>query len=293
MADIYLERDIPKIGRVTFEQRESGYRAYKFAGLCEFCMGFGYVNAKGAKQDCVCEGGYAKAKRVPSVTTMLGKLFPFDAIRWAENIAARDTLILARQGELNNVDPEEAGQAIRDHGLGVERARQEGANRGTSLHDALEDYLRTGSPPNPITFPEDRRGYVKGLAGFLSAVNLEPEHIERMVVHPRRMYAGRMDIWGRVDGALEVVDLKSSAKRFVPPKHVWQLRLYAAAEVACGEPCPVNVRVVVLGEDGRWDQHVRPVNLDAVEKLFDWYAVHQPEVSACDARARRMKKEAA
>lgn len=148
----------------------------------------------------------------PSVTTVL------DATKSPEDRAG-----LARWRE--SVGEEEA-----------ERIRLAAAERGSALHQEIEDACLFGTISSPSPWLESIRGEVEEYVASVSRLS------ERVVWHPQYRYAGTLDGAGLVDGRLVLWDWKSylpsNPEKQAKPRgkraehvrdHLLQCRAYAKA----------------------------------------------------------------
>ena len=115
---------------------------------------------------------------------------------------------------------------------GADYVTQRGAERGSTLHNAIEAYLceqadSRAIPPRIKEFLDTRLGELLG--------------VEVPLIHRTLPYAGTADLVGYVDGVLRVVDWKTSTK---PPtwqsvaKYDVQIAAYAHALESWGLPRP-------------------------------------------------------
>ncbi|MDI6788418.1 MAG: hypothetical protein QME51_08615 [Planctomycetota bacterium] len=93
----------------------------------------------------------------------------------------------------------------------AEKLRDEAADIGTSVHQAIENYLKT---QQPIVFkPEIDERIVKGIQAFQDwekQVNLKIIATEQ-VVYSDNGYAGRFDLLGFINDKITVADWKTSS----------------------------------------------------------------------------------
>jgi hypothetical protein len=113
------------------------------------------------------------------------------------------------------------------HDAGGGNARRD---RGTAIHDALEQYVRTGRLPVDVEMSRNVVGVDLALedAGF----EIVPDYVEAMVVLDAFRIAGRMDMVLRhTDGTLYVGDLKTgSSVNYGQLAWACQLAIYANAD---------------------------------------------------------------
>jgi hypothetical protein len=238
-GDILLRRELPDGGLLEFEERVSGFRAY-------------WYTAAGSKS----------RKRLPSVTTILGAVMPRHALlEWYEARGAAGALILARRGMLKGVEPDDAIETVRLNGLGGKATAGSASNRGRRVHKVLEDYLTTGSVPNPAAFPEEDRGYLRGLIRWILKADPEPVEVERLVCDPKRGFAGRLDVRARVHRMSDefIVDLKTNRRATIYPSACVQVAGYHNADVASGARPALGGLLVAVGPDGSFAEGYAPI----------------------------------
>jgi hypothetical protein len=266
---IRLRREVP-FGLIEFEQDPPGangrqHRAY-------------YVTADGQR------------KRYVSVSTFLGVLAKPALLRWYEEQGAKGALALERSGLLKTVAVEDAVRVLRDHQFGAEAAARAAAQRGTNIHQVLEDYAQTGLVPSPSSLPAEQRGYLRSLLTWILSAErrgLEIEATEQLVALPKLEYAGRYDLRIRLGGEPYLIDLKTNRQGCVWPEHHYQPVAYAMAGQACGEELPQRCVIVAVGPDGyeEMDCQVGPADVKAV---LDCYR----RVNRLDAAVQRARKAA-
>lgn len=189
---------------------------------------------------------------VPSVTGILKVLDKPALIPWAEARGIEGALAAVRTGSMGLDDPNPVS-VVRSLRLGADAARDAGADRGTSLHDALEVYVTTGKVPAFADFPPEDRGYVQALCRWLLAARPEPSAVEVCVGSVLHGFAGRLDMRARIGGRDLVVDLKTNAGGRVYDEPHTQVAAYVGALVECGHPAPDGTLIVALGEDGNYE----------------------------------------
>jgi len=201
-------------------------------------------------------------KEFVRVTDVIHKVMPPYLAPWAEEVGHKAALsIYERDGGLPG-SVEELKQLAREAGLTCEQEKQEGANRGSALHLAIEAMIRTGDIISVEDFDDPEHvKYAQSFAEFM--LDYQPEFLEAeiRVVHPTLGYAGTFDALGRVTarpkgargpdftGKLIVFDFKTNKSKSVYEQHLYQL---AAYELACAE-WNIDVdgsAVVALGPSG-------------------------------------------
>lgn len=144
-------------------------------------------------------------KRVPGVTTLIGKGLPKDALMyWSARTVA----------EYVAQNPDEV-ETLRGLGEGPMIAalkgipwqkRDEAAVRGTDVH-AIAERIVHGEP---IDVPEHLLAHVQGYVDWLDAFKVEPVLTERSVGHRALWYAGRFDLIADMAGSRWMLDVKTS-----------------------------------------------------------------------------------
>jgi hypothetical protein len=235
--DVYLRRELPDGGLIEFEERVTGWRAYWYTAT----------------------GEATKRVRMPSVTTILGKISSSGALLdWYEARGAEAALTLARQGYLDHVAPEHAVETIREAGMGAKDHARSAADRGIRIHSVLERYATSGEVPNPADYAEEDRGYLRGLIRWLMHADPEPVAVERLVVHPEFGYAGRLDLRARVHGGEYVVDLKTNRRAQIYRNACLQAVAYNVADARCGSEPADGELLVAVGPDGTFAEAYSP-----------------------------------
>lgn len=237
-------------------------------------------------------GDDAKPVKLVSVTTALGVLNRPALIRWSEARGAAGALAAVRLGELHpdTHHDDQAIDVVRILGLGADAAKQQAADRGLDVHDALETYCRTSELPSPQDMKIEARPYMRGLARMLAALDPDPIHVERIICHPGLSYAGRMDLLAAIDGRRTLLDLKTSKSgRGFPEAHAQSVG-YAAAEESLGEPWPDRIIVVGVSPNGGFcvDECAAPP--DAFERILGVYRLLAEIRKPLEAAARAAKK---
>lgn len=236
-------------------------------------------------------GPDGKAKKLVSVTTVLGTLEKRALYRWHEARGAEGAIMAVRAGMLNphTCEPSEAVEVVRDLKLGADAAKQQAADRGLDVHGALEHYCETGDLPPVSELVPDARPYLQGLAAWLLKYDPTPVHMERIVCHPTLLYAGRYDLLCEIGGLTALVDLKTSRSGHPYPEAHLQMEGYRAAESACGEPDPAQLVAVGVSPDGMFVHEPCLAPPGAFEDVLQVYRLR----SGLDSAVRKARKEAA
>ena len=145
--------------------------------------------------------------------------------------------------DISTMTPDAITDALKHEHLTVNDHRDQAAARGTGIHKALEDYAAQGIVPAASTFPERDRGYVRGLAKFITTYKPEFDATEVRVLSVEHAYAGTFDLLARIEGRSYLIDLKTS-RWIYPASHFPQLEAYEGARVEAGDDA-TDVRAVL------------------------------------------------
>lgn len=167
---------------------------------------------------------------LPSVTNVIGALNKPALPRWAAKVVAEQAVALA--GSLANLDPAEAIDLLKGSPW---RSSTRAADRGTTIHDRLEQLTLGKEPKGPLT--GEALEFAGGIEAFLKAHTLEPWHTEVTVFGDG--YAGTADYLGLIDGIPVVMDYKTGKGLY--PEVALQLTAlrYADVMVVDGEIKPL------------------------------------------------------
>jgi hypothetical protein len=246
-------------------------------------------------RDFSIHGPHADWHTVPSVTTVQDQVLKKEAlISWAQRVGAGGALALANmkvlrpvrtqggaevlgfydasRGGLIVADEWEVIELLKQHGLTTNDAKDAGAERGTSVHDAFENWQRTGVLPDPSVYPISEQGYVVALQTFLRESEAEPRTSEVMVCSVDDGWAGRYDgdiclpydrtLWthrtekGRGDqqtvftDGLYTVDVKTGKGPYI--EHGEQLEAYEEGRLLCGMEPSLQRCVIHCHENGQY-----------------------------------------
>jgi hypothetical protein len=177
------------------------------------------------------------------VTDVIHKVMPPYLAPWAEEVGHKAALTLYQRDGVLPENLAELKQLVKEAGLTCEHEKNEGADRGSALHLAIEAMIRTGEIISVDDFdnPEHAK-YAQAFGQFMLDYQPEFEEAEIRVVHPRLGYAGTFDAIGRVTarpkgargldltGKRIIFDFKTNKAKSVYEQHLYQL---AAYELAC------------------------------------------------------------
>ncbi len=165
---------------------------------------------------------------------------------------------------------------LTEHKISCNHQRDKAADRGTNVHDALEQWARSNGEffPTPQNFPEEERPYVEGLLQFLDdAAGTKPVLCEVMVGSIEHGFAGRYDLVVEITEPVSLVsktypkreakreeiepgrylvDLKTSSGIY-PTSHFRQLAAYELASVEGGYPKTDGQFVLHVTKDGKYE----------------------------------------
>lgn len=241
-------------------------------------------------------------KDFPSVTTVTGVVpMPFSAGQWSGMKMAcegfielwwrkrdhiRDLLATAETDD-HEIVVADIYEALKTTDHRPDRRLKKAGDRGSLIHQALEDWGESGTVPNPADFEPDDRKLIKGLAKWLG--DNEPEFTEQEVrtASLEHEYVGTFDAKVRFEagewkGKTALLDWKSSkvmdADKFFP-----QLEAYREAEREAGFADVDFCAVVHLPVSGRVRVHP---SVDSFQD-FKVLLAHYRSVQARKARMRK------
>lgn len=217
-------------------------------------------------------------EKLPSVTTVLG-IIEKPGLQWAAaRLTAKGCVDLAQNGGLPQ-DPDQAWNALYRAGLTFRQIWDDKADRGTMSHEDLV-HLAEGRVLRPLgAYKPEERGFIQGVAAFISDLRPEIHESEQMVCSLENGYAGRCDLVCTLgaprfkDGTETpkgrgLVDLKTHEKlprtkpsnRFPEgqlktpyPENFLQLGLYEIARRECGLETTDWQAVLTVDANGDYD----------------------------------------
>lgn len=279
-----IARDLPGGGLLEFEFAPAGYLTKKGDVRRSDWRAYMYTPPGG------------KRVRFTSVTTLLGAIIPKGGLPiWAEARGIEGAVEAVRRGLIDPRDEhQDHVQVVRANRLGADRARDDAAERGVSVHALLEAWSLAGTPPSPQDFQPEDRGYVQALSRWIMKANPEPIAVEQLVCSPEDGYAGRVDLKARIGGEVVLCDLKTAVKGATYSSVHLQMALYGRADEACGgDPCDAR-RVIVLSPYGEFREQECMADASAVDAALAFWHVLGPIDRACESanRAERKAREA-
>ena len=168
-----------------------------------------------------------------------------------------------------------------------DRRLKAAGDRGTLIHEAMENWGVSGEVPNPADFDPEDRVLIKGIAKWLG--DNDPEFLEQEVrtASLKHEYVGTFDAKilfraGEYKGKRALGDWKSS-KSVYPDSFFPQLEAYREAEREAGFPDVDFAAVIHLPVSGCVKVHQSVDSFEDFKVLLDHYR-------SAEARKRRMKK---
>lgn len=200
--------------------------------------------------------------------------------------------------------------------------RDAAADRGTAVHDALEELAQNDAVPDPMAHPESERGHVMSVLKFVAVYRPRFVATEVQVASRTHLFAGRYDLRILVPAvrllplvrghespqadrirelaarralALCLADLKTS-KRIYPETHFPQLSGYELAGVEMGFPATDCQIVLNTNEDGSFDPE-KDVAVswsqpeDFVDLLAAYRAIRRLKAGDPEERLKRAREQ--
>lgn len=170
-------------------------------------------------------------KRVPGVTTLIGKGLPKDALMYwaARTVAEYVTYNPAEVETLRNLGEGPMVAALKNIPW---QKRDEAAVRGTDVHAIAEKVVHG----EEAEVPEHLIGHVQGYVDFLDAFDVRPVLTERSCANRKVWYAGRFDLIADVGAYRWLLDVKTS--KSVYGSTALQVDAYRHAEFYVDDDAP-------------------------------------------------------
>ena len=198
-------------------------------------------------------GYHFNSQRKDRVTSITGTLPKGWAIPWASKLTAE--YAVENWDALSKMTKRERFDLIKG---ATNRKRDDAADRGTVVHNAIESYLGHTAPDPHMTMDECQ--CVASAIEFLTARKSEVLGVEVTVFSELHGYAGTVDLWDSVDGESWLLDWKTSGAIY--PEYGIQLTAYQHAEWAIVDKVEIG-RDKWVGKLIEWGPHVVP-NLGVV-----------------------------
>jgi hypothetical protein len=143
---------------------------------------------------------------VPSVTTILGRLAKNALVQWAADCATEH--MAANMQDTAGVSHETFTKLLEEARKEHIRRRNAAGIKGAALHKYASDCFQQGVLlPNIGDDP-----LCKAFGDWWSKHVIHPIDVERLLMSEKLMYAGRCDFFGRIDGKLGVLDIKTGGE---------------------------------------------------------------------------------
>jgi len=173
--------------------------------------------------------GTSEDRRYYSVTTILKVLNREGLNIWRERRVAAAACRVA--GSLSTRIAEDGVDATIEYLI---TSRSTGADRGTAVHSAIEEYARTGTRP-PVS--AEILPYLDRFDAWAQVWAPKFLALEQAVYSRRYCYAGTLDAIAEIDGTTVLIDWKSHAKPTgVYPDLALQLAAYRYADIITDQP---------------------------------------------------------
>lgn len=209
---------------------------------------------------------------VPSVTTILSMQDKPGLPWWGMKVGVEGMLKMLEDDIIGHYDVtvDECVAKMTEHKLTVNHTLASAGDRGTRVHDAFEDWCRTGTLPPGVAGDDPDIGYLRGLRSALEAIQSYVV-VDQVEIHVasvdgfagRRGFAGRTDAIFTVDEGCPVmmpgryiVDLKTSSGIYT--SHFRQLAAYQYAAHESGYGRSDGGYVLWVGKDGKWKLKLSP-----------------------------------
>jgi hypothetical protein len=230
-------------------------------------------------------------REVVSPSQLVGNLDKPALVRWIERESVRGAVYAERTGELEGVPEEDWTKRVFSLRMGASAKRDEGAMRGTAVHEALHQLATTGSAPNPADVADFARPWLAGAVKAWETLKVEEVvEAEQIVGHPELLIAGRFDLLARCDGGhLTLIDWKTSPKGEVYAESHWQA---AAYKLAIERSLGVEVDRVVLigvGPSGQPEVINGEITVTDLRSLLDVHHARK-RVEAAQSLQRKLQK---
>jgi hypothetical protein len=162
-----------------------------------------------------------------------------------------------------------------DHKRDANNILKEAGDRGTSIHQVLED-LAIDQIPDPADYPAEHRGWIAGICQYW--LDQQPTFVDNevMVASRKHAYAGRFDcVVEYPNGRTVLTDLKTSRRPYL--SHMAQLVLYrqAYAETFPEAKAFDGLEVLHVTDDGAYELIECRLDFTHVEPGLSHYVAQQ------------------
>jgi len=201
---------------------------------------------------------------------MLGRLFMLDIPKLTElSFDGKRHVYSIKGEELPSVTTVMRPLSNAYYGGIDEGILQAAAQRGTAVHEAIENYLTFGIDD----VASEHTGYYKAFKSWLDEKKPQIISTEGKIYHKILRYAGTSDLSCIMDGEAVCIDFKTSSQIVEMLVRV-QLEAYSRAFESHGVKHQSKA-VVHLQKDGRWDMKMFPSgDLEAWETFGGLLTVH-------------------
>ena len=149
------------------------------------------------------------------------------------------------------------------------------ANKGTSVHNAIENYIKFGIDD---VSPE-HRGYFDGFLDWLDEKKPVFVSSEFQCYHKLMMYGGTLDLLCIIDGKLNLIDFKSTS---VLSDMLCGVQLEGYSQALASHGIKVDKkRILHLKKDGKWSDPEYPASdplrwrvFGSLKCVYDWISRH-------------------
>lgn len=229
---------------------------------------------------------------VTSPSQLAGCLDKPALTRWIERESVIGAVKAERAGELAGVPEEDWPWRVQSIRLGASAKRDQGAERGTIVHQALHSLAVDGRVPDPAMVADYARRWLQGAILAWEALGITRViEAEQIVGHPELGFAGRFDLLAMADGLVTLIDWKTSPKGSVYAESHWQARAYAVAiERSLGLRVE-DIKLIGVGPDGGFELISCEITSEDLESLVKVHYARK-RVEQAQRDQRRVTKDA-
>jgi len=183
------------------------------------------VNRKGSRYYKTPEGD------MESVTSIIKLKDKPALVQWAANCCAEamasdieNHLISFKNG---NASVDDIRECLMSNRFAYKQSQQKACNNGTAVHDAIEQYLKKGEMPKGLKKGSEVANGFRAFLLWAKDANFTAQEVEIPLYSKKFRYAGRLDVTGKINDKLYVVDFKTSKDFYFD--YPIQLAAYAKA----------------------------------------------------------------